>query len=138
MSREVSSIIVKYGYRTLIILSILLAFSTFLLVAYIASKESNAFFLSLSIVFYLLTLILFVGFRLTKVERIHKKYFHTETLVGKGGRITKGVTAGNLGSVTVMNEEWSFVCDTNTSFNDEVVVTQVMDDRVTLRVRKSS
>ena len=86
----------------------------------------------------MLTLILLVGFRLTRVERIHKKYFHAETLVGQKGRITKGVPSGNPGSVTVMNEDWSFVCDSDTSDNEAITVTEVMDDGVTLRVAKGS
>lgn len=136
MSREVSSLIVKYGYRTLAILILLTIFSTYLLVEYLLSGEKNTFLLALSVIFYPLTIILFVGFRLTVVDRIHKKYFHNETLLNKSGKVLKGSATGIKGSANIANEDWSFVCDSTTSEGDTVEVVGILDDNITLKVKR--
>ena len=138
MHREVSSLVVQYGYRTLGMLILLAIFSTFLLTEYFLSGETNTFFLVLSIVFYPITLILFVGFRLTVVDRIHKKYFHSETLLRKIGKVSKGSSAGNKGSANISSEDWSFICDSNTKEGDTVEIIEILEDNVTLKVRKIS
>ena len=136
MRREVSPLIVKYGYRTLAILILLAIFSTYLLTEYFLSGEKNTFLLALSIIFYPITIILFVGFRLTVVDRIHKKYFHNETLMNKSGRVSKESGVGIKGSANISNEEWSFICDSITNEGDTVEVVGILDDNVTLRVKK--
>lgn len=138
MPKEVSPIIVKYGYRTLGILIMLVAFSTFLLIEYFLSGERNAFFLALSIIFYPITLILFVGFRLTVVDRINKKYFQNETLLGKSGKVKKGSSAGAKGTVNISSEDWSFVCDSSTEEGDTVEVIETLEDGITIKVRRIS
>ncbi|MGC8563030.1 MAG: NfeD family protein [Thermoplasmata archaeon] len=136
MRREVSPLIVKYGYRTLAILILLTVFSTYLLTEYFLSGEKNTFLLALSIIFYPLTIILFVGFRLTVVDRIHKKYFHNETLLNKSGKVSKGSVVGIKGSVNIANEDWSFICDSTTNEGDTVEVVGILEDNVTLRVKR--
>ncbi|MGC8618487.1 MAG: NfeD family protein [Thermoplasmata archaeon] len=136
MRREVSPLIVKYGYRTLAILILLTVFSTYLLAEYFLSGEKNTFLLALSIIFYPLTIILFVGFRLTVVDRIHKKYFHNETLLNKSGKVSKGSVVGIKGSVNIANEDWSFICDSTTNEGDTVEVVGILEDNVTLRVKR--
>jgi|GEM_PF-781965 membrane-bound ClpP family serine protease len=138
MPREVSNLVVKYGYRTLIVLILLLIFSTYLLLEYFISRETNVFLLALSIIFYVITVILFIGFRLTIVDKIHKKYFHNEVLIGQKGKVLKGVNAGTKGTANVMNEDWGFICDSDTRDGDIVTVEEIMEDNVTLKVRKSS
>jgi membrane protein implicated in regulation of membrane protease activity len=136
MPREVSPLIVKYGYRTLAILILLTVFSTFLLVEYFLSGDKNTFLLALSIIFYPLTIILFVAFRLTVVDRIHKKYFQNETLLNKSGKVLKGSSVGSKGSANISNEDWSFICDSTTKEGDTVEVIGILDDNITLKVRK--
>lgn len=138
MPRQLSPLVVKYGYRTIIVLVLLLIFSIFLLVEYFISEETNIFTLALAIIFFLITLILFIGFRLTIVNKIEKKYFHMETLIGQSGKVLKGVKAGEKGTVNVSNEDWSFICNSDTSDGENVTITEIMDDRITLKVRKPS
>ena len=86
--------------------------------------------------FVLLALILFVGFSQTIVTRIEKKYFHSENLIGHSGKILKGAKAGERGTVDVLNEDWSFVCDSDTNVDDTVTVRNITDDKVTLQVER--
>jgi membrane protein implicated in regulation of membrane protease activity len=137
MPREVSRITVKYGYRTIGLLVALAAFAAFLLAEYFISG-GIVFFLVFSIIIFVITIFLFIGFSLTTSSRITKKYFHPENLVGKTGKVLKGVPAGEPGTVTVVNEDWSFICDSDTSDGDMVTVVEVLDDKVTLKVRKVS
>jgi len=138
MPKEPSKLMMKYGYRTIIMLALLLIFSIFLLVEYLLTKEENPLLLAISTVFFLITIILSVGFSLTTVIRIEKKYFHSETLIGQKGRVTKGVIAGVRGTVTVANEDFSFISNSDTSDGETVTVSKIMDDNVTLVVRRSS
>ncbi len=136
MNRGTSRLTVKYGYRTMGLLIVLLAFSAFLLVEYLVTGENTPFFLALSIVFFLLTLILFVGFSQTVVTRIEKRYFHSENLIGHSGKILKAARAGERGTVNVLNEDWSFVCDSDTNVDETVTVRNIMDDKITLQVER--
>jgi membrane protein implicated in regulation of membrane protease activity len=138
MAKEVSNFTVKYGFRAMVPLSIILIFALFLLIEYLSSGRNDSLLLALSIVFFLTDALLFIGFTITISTRITKKYFHPETLVGRTGRVINGRPANNLGTVTVMNEDWSFICDSDTNDNDIVEVIEVMDDKVTLKVRKTS
>lgn len=137
-TREPSNFTVKYGLRAIIPVSIIALFALFLLVEYLISGRTNSFLLAFSIVFFVTALLLFVGFTITISNRITKKYFHTETMVGQPGRVIRGVPAKTVGTVNVMNEEWSFVCDSDTFDNEAVTVLEVMEDNVTLRVKKFS
>lgn len=137
MKKGISRIKVKYGYRTLGLLVVLLVFSIILLVEYIITEESNPLLIGVSMVFFVITAILFVGFSQTSVMRIEKRYFHNDSLIGLGGRVVKGSRAGERGTMYARNEEWSFVCDSDTTSNESVVVKEVMEDRVTLRVEKT-
>ncbi|MCL4333203.1 MAG: hypothetical protein M1290_00510 [Candidatus Thermoplasmatota archaeon] len=134
MGRGPSRLTVKYGYRTLGLLIFLLIFSTFLLYEYFAGKERMPLFLALAVIFYIITLVLFVGFSYTVVTRIEKKYYRVDDLVGQTGKVFKGVKAGERGTVNVRNEDWTFVCDSDTSDEQIVTVKRVMEDRVTLVV----
>lgn len=136
MRREVSPLIVKYGYRTLAILTLMAIFSTYLLIEYFLSGEKNTFLLVLASIFYPLTIILFVGFRLTVVKKIHKKYFHNETLLNKSGKVSKGAEVGIKGSANISNEDWSFICDSITNVGDTVEVVGILEDNATLKVKK--
>jgi membrane-bound ClpP family serine protease len=138
MAKEVSNFTVKYGFRAMVLLSIILIFAFFLLIEYLSSGKNDSLLLALSIVFFVTDALLFVGFTITISTRITKKYFHTETLVGQTGRVINGRPAKSLGTVTVMNEDWSFICDSDTHDNEIVEVIEVMDDKVTLKVRKTS
>ena len=138
MPKEPSNFAVKYGFRAIVPVAIILIFAFYLLTEYLISGSTNSFLLALSIVFFATGLLLFVGFTITISNRITKKYFHTETLVGQSGRIIKGVPANTVGTVAVLSEDWSFVCDADTSDNEMVTVTEVQDDKVTLIVKKIS
>ncbi len=138
MTKEPSDFALKYGFRTVIPVAIILIFAIILLVEYLTTGMNNTFILAFSIVFFLIALLLYVGFRITISHRITKKYFHIETLVGQTGRVINGVPANVVGTVTVVNEDWSFVCDSNTSDNDLVTITEVQTDNVTVRVKKIS
>ena len=59
-------------------------------------------------------------------------------MVGQTGRVLKGVPANELGTVVVMSEDWSFICDTETHDNDQVTVIGVQEESATLRVKKIS
>ncbi|MCL4450993.1 MAG: NfeD family protein [Candidatus Thermoplasmatota archaeon] len=138
MPKQPSKFAVKYGYRAVVPLAILLIFAIYLLIEYLITGMNNSFLLAFSIVFFLITLLLFVGFSITISKRITKKYFHPETLVGQTGRVLKGVPANELGTVVVMSEDWSFICDTETHDNDQVTVIGVQEESATLRVKKIS
>ena len=138
MPKQPSKFAVKYGYRAVVPLAILLIFAIYLLIEYLITGMNNSFLLAFSIVFFLITLLLFVGFSITISNRITKKYFHPETLVGQSGRVLKGVPANELGTVVVMSEDWSFICDTETHDNDQVTVIGVQEESATLRVKKIS
>ncbi len=137
-NRSELTIMQKYGYRTFIILILLFIFATFLLVEYLITGQDHPTLLVLAILFYIILLILGIGFSLTNVKKINKKYFQTDTLVGQKGRVTRGVKAGEKGTAQVANEEWSFICDSDTFDNELIEVTGVLDDKVTLKIKKLS
>ena len=83
MTKEPSDFALKYGFRTVIPVAIILIFAIILLVEYLTTGMNNTFILAFSIVFFLIALLLYVGFRITISHRITKKYFHIETLVGQ-------------------------------------------------------
>lgn len=132
------TIMQRYGYRTFIILIIIFIFSTFLLVEYLTTGQVHPTLLVLSILFYIIFVILAIGFSLTNVKKINKKYFQTDSLIGQKGRVTRGVKAGERGTAQVSNEEWSFVCDSDTYDNELIEVVAIMEDKVTLKIRKLS
>ncbi|MEM0127897.1 MAG: NfeD family protein [Thermoplasmatales archaeon] len=137
MPREVSRVTVKYGYRTIGLLISLAAFAIFLLTEYFLTG-GIVFFLVFSIIIFVVLIFLFIGFSLTTSSRITKRYFHSDTLKGQNGNVVKGVPAGVKGTVTVLNEDWSFISDSDTSDGDLVTVIDVLEDGVTLKVRKIS
>ncbi len=137
-NKQELTIMQRYGYRTFIILILIFIFSTFLLVEYFQSDQTHPTLLILAILFYLIFVILLIGFSLTNVKKINKKYFQTTTLIGQKGRVTRGVKAGEIGSAQVSNEEWSFVSESDTKENDLIEVIAVMDDKITLKVKKIS
>ncbi|MGC8645052.1 MAG: NfeD family protein [Thermoplasmata archaeon] len=137
MAKQVSGFTVKYGYRTVGLLVALAAFAFFLLAEYFISG-GVALFLVFSILIFVITVFLLIGFSLTTSSRITKRYFHPDNLVGQTGRVLKGVPAGEVGTVTVVNEDWSFISDSDTNDGDIVVVTEVLEDKVTLKVKKAS
>ncbi len=138
MAKEPSNFAVKYGFRAVVPLAIIFIFALFLLVEYLISGMSNTFLLAISIVFFVIDLLLFVGFSITVSHRITKKYFQMGTLVGQTGRVLRGVPANEVGTVVVMSEDWSFTCDVETYDNEQVTVVSVQDDNATLRVKKPS
>ncbi|MCL4446956.1 MAG: NfeD family protein [Thermoplasmatales archaeon] len=138
MPKEPSKFAVKYGYRAVVPLAIILIFAFYLLVEYLVTGMNNNFVLAFSIVFFLIAILLFVGFTITISNRITKKYFHTETVVGQTGRVLKGVPANQIGTVVVMSEDWSFICDTDTYDNELVTVIGIQEDTATLRIKKIS
>ncbi|MEM0135544.1 MAG: NfeD family protein [Thermoplasmatales archaeon] len=138
MQKQPSKFAVKYGYRAVVPLAIIIIFAFYLLIEYLITGESNSFLLAFSIVFFVIAALLFVGFSITISKRITKKYFHTGSLVGQTGRVLKGVPANELGTVVVMSEDWSFVCDTETHDNELVTVIGVQEETATLTVKKIS
>lgn len=138
MAKEVSPIIVKYGYRVIVVLFLLFIFSIYLLVEYFLSGRTNNFYLAISIIFFLITLLLFLGFRITIVHKIEKKYFQLDTLIGQTGRVSKGVHSGERGTLNVSNEDWSFICNSDTTDGEIVTVVEVLADQALLKVKKSS
>jgi membrane protein implicated in regulation of membrane protease activity len=136
--RSELTIMQKYGYRTFIILILLFIFSTFLLIEYLITGQDHPTLLVLAILFYIIFLILAIGFSLTNVKKINKKYFQTDSLIGQKGRVTRGVKAGEKGTAQVSNEEWSFICDSDTYDNELVEVTGVLEDKVTIKIKKLS
>ena len=76
------------------------------------------------------------GFKTTAVRRVSKRYYSTDTIVGKEGVAKSGFDAGNKGVVYVDNEYWSAVTSDRISEGDSVTVVSVVSDKVTLRVRK--
>ena len=58
--------------------------------------------------------------------------------MGQTGRVINGVPANVVGTVTVVNADWSFACDSDTSDNELVTITEVQSDNVTVRVKKIS
>ncbi len=138
MPKEPSKFTVKYGFRAVVPLAIILIFAFYLLIEYLITGRSNDFLLGFSILFFAIAILLFLGFTITISSRITKKYFHPETMVGQTGRVLKGVPANNIGTVVVISEDWSFVCDVDTYDNELVTVTGVQEDSVTLKVKKSS
>ncbi|MEM0073613.1 MAG: NfeD family protein [Thermoplasmatales archaeon] len=137
MPKEVSRLTVKYGYRTIGLLVALTIFALFLLSEYFLAGQV-VLFLVLSIILLVVVVFLFIGFSLTTSSRITKRYFHIENLKGQKGSVVKGVPAGTKGTVTVLNEDWSFICDSDTNDGDVVTVIDVLEDKVTLRVKKLS
>lgn len=135
MPREVSDFTVKYGMRAIVPISLFLLVALLFLILYFLTGRSDDVLLGLFFVFVVVTVLLFFGFRITISHRITKKYFHTETLIGQSGRVIKGVPAGTVGTVNVLNEDWSFVCDSDTTDNQMVTVTEISEDTATLRVR---
>lgn len=138
MSKEPNAFTVKYGFRVVVPVSLVSIFAIFLLVEYLLTGRKDSILLALAIAFFVIDLILIVGFGLTTSSRITKKYYHTETLIGQNGRVIKGVPARNTGTVTVSSEDWSFTCDSDTSDNEIVTIVDVFPDNVTLKVRKTS
>ncbi len=138
MAKEPSKFTVKYGYRAVVPIAIITIFALYLLIEYFITGRNNSFMLAFSIVFFLIALLLFVGFSITISQRITKKYFSKETMIGQTGRVLKGVPANEIGTVVVKSEDWSFVCDEDTIDNELVTVVAVQDDSATLKVRKSS
>ncbi|MCL5681053.1 MAG: hypothetical protein M1515_03275 [Candidatus Thermoplasmatota archaeon] len=137
-NKSETTLTAKYGFRTFFVLLILFIFSTFLLIEYFASGQQQPSILALSILFYIIFAILLIGFRLTNVKNIRKRYFHPDSVVGQVGRVTKGVPAGQRGGVQIESEEWSFISDSDTKDNENVEVVRVMEDKVTLKVKKIS
>ncbi|MCL5874423.1 MAG: NfeD family protein [Candidatus Thermoplasmatota archaeon] len=138
MPKEPSDFTVKYGMRVIVPLGLFLLVAILFLVLYFNTGRSDDVLLGLFFVFLIVTVLLFFGFRITISHRITKKYFHTEALIGQKGRVIKGVPAKTYGTLNVLNEDWSFICDSDTSDNQVVTVAEVMEDTATLRVTISS
>lgn len=138
MAKEPGNFAVKYGFRAVVPLAIIFVFALILLVEYLITGMGNTFLLAISIVFFVIDVLLFVGFSITVSHRITKKYFNRGSLVGQTGRVLKGAPANDMGTVVVMSEDWSFICDVDTYDNELVTVVSVKDDNATLRVKKSS
>ncbi len=138
MPKEPSDFTVKYGMRVIVPLALFLLVAVLFLVLYFNTGRNDNVLLGLFFLFLIVTVLLFFGFRITISNRITKKYFHTETLIGQKGRVIKGVPAETLGTVNILNEDWSFLCDSDTSDNQIVTVTEVLEDTATLRVKISS
>lgn len=76
------------------------------------------------------------GFKTTAVRRVSKRYYTTDTIVGKEGVAKSGFDEGNKGVVNVDNEYWTAVTSDRISEGDTVTVVSVEIDKVTLRVKK--
>ncbi len=135
MSHELT-LIQRYGYRTIIVLILLFVFSTFLLFEYIVTGYVHTTLLILSILFYTITIVLIVGFSLTRVKKINKSYFTMESLLGKTGKVIKACKPGEKGSATVASEDWSIESDQELFEGDTIEVIGIMEDKVTLKVKK--
>ncbi len=138
MKKQPSAFTVRYGFRAIVPVAIISFFTVFLFAEYLYTGRGDSTLLALTILFLIIDLILVGGFRITISSWITKKYYHPETMVGETGRVIKGASAGETGTVTVASEDWSFVCDSDTYDNEIVTVVQVMPDNVILKVRKIS
>ena len=130
------TLIQRYGYRTIVILILLFVFSTFLLFEYIVTGYIHITILILSILFYLITIVLIVGFSLTRVKKINKSYFTMDSLIGKTGKVIKSCKTGEKGAATVASEDWSIESDEELFEGDTIKVVGIMEDKVTLKVKK--
>ncbi len=136
MSQELS-ITQRYGYRTLILLILILIFASYLLFEYYYTGAVHTTLIVLSILFYFIDIVLFIGFSLTRVKKINKAYFKMEALIGKEGKVIKGCRPGEKGSATVSSEDWTIESDEELKEGDIITVTGVLEDNITLKVKKS-
>jgi membrane-bound ClpP family serine protease len=130
------TLIQRYSFRTIIILILLFVFSTFLLFEYIVTGYIHITILILSILFYLITIVLIVGFSLTGFKKINKSYFTIDSLIGKTGKVIKSCKPGEKGAATVASEDWSIESDEELFEGDTIKVVGIMEDEVTLKVKK--
>ncbi len=135
-NRKELTIIDRYGYRTFIILLLILIFAIYLIYLYFSTGEVHSSYLFLSVLFLIIAVIIFVGFRFTIIKKIDKIYFNTNTMIGESGIVITPASAGLKGTVRIQHEEWSFTSNEDMQVNDKVEVISVMDDKVTMVVRK--
>ncbi|MEM3851527.1 MAG: NfeD family protein [Methanomassiliicoccales archaeon] len=77
-----------------------------------------------------------LALRATAIRRIRKRYYNVQDYVGKTGVARSTFDSRNKGVVLVENEYWSAITTSTISEGDEIKVTGVEPDRVTLRVEK--
>jgi membrane-bound ClpP family serine protease len=123
-----------FGVRSVLVVVVLGALGVFLIVHGIQVGRLD--YIASGAIVVVIGVVVGVAALRTEYTMITKKYFEAGTIVGLTGRAQAHIRERAKGAVQIEHETWSAIAEEDIQKGENVVVTAVDPDKVTLRVRK--
>jgi membrane protein implicated in regulation of membrane protease activity len=123
-----------YGIRSVLVVVVLGALGIVLIVHGVQVGRLD--FIASGAIVIVIGVVVGVAALRTEYTMITKKYFEPGTIIGKTGRAQAHIRERAKGAVQIEHETWSAIAEEDLMKGDNVIVTAVDPDKVTLRVRK--